>query len=171
MSRSHSIGVLPWRRVISRNSLTDCEVCSASGTPRLVAASRERRSRSSVQVSTCDGREKALDAAVLLAVVLLDEADGALHVAQPGLFVPGVLHLFAVVGVPAAGAVAETHVEAHADAAGLAHGLLAEGADLHHGRGAGAQQLGHGVGEAGAVRPPRPSPCERTGRYSNSPER
>ena len=33
---------------------------SAIGTPRLVAAARERRSRSSVQVSTCDGERNPL---------------------------------------------------------------------------------------------------------------
>src|SRR5215207_11131421 len=86
-------------------------------------------------------REKSSNAAVLRSVMLLDEAHSALQATEAGLLVPGVLHLFTVVGVPAAGAVAQPHVEPHTDAVSLPHGLLGVRADLHHGGAAGPQQL------------------------------
>ena len=59
--------------------MTDWEVCSAIGTPML----RRRLARSPQQLLGAGvdlgWREEALDPAVLLAVVFLDEADGALH--------------------------------------------------------------------------------------------
>ncbi len=60
MSRSHSIGDLPYRRTISWNSLTDCDTCKVTGTPGRAPAARTRRNRSSLQVSTCEGESRPL---------------------------------------------------------------------------------------------------------------
>jgi len=49
------IGVTPWRRIISRTSLTLCEQWVVNGRPRSVAAARLSRSSASVQVSICIG--------------------------------------------------------------------------------------------------------------------
>src|SRR5215204_4544316 len=81
--------------------------------------------------------------------MLLDEADCTLHRTEASLLVPGVFDLFSVVGVPAPGAIAQPHVEPHTNAASLTYRLLTVGADLHDSGGAGAQQLDHGIGEAG----------------------
>ncbi len=86
----------------------------------------------------------------MLAVVLLDEADGAVHRRESGGFVPLVLHRFAVAGEPAAGAVAGSHVEPHPHLARFLDRPFRFRADLHHRRRAGAEQLGHRVGETGA---------------------
>jgi hypothetical protein len=47
--------VSPWRRIISRTSLTLCEQCVVNGRFRSCAAARLSRSNSSVQVSICIG--------------------------------------------------------------------------------------------------------------------
>jgi hypothetical protein len=58
MSLSHSIGVRPWRRVISRNSTRLCAACTVSGTSSSSAAAALAVSSSWVQVSTWAGLRK-----------------------------------------------------------------------------------------------------------------
>ena len=81
----------------------------------------------------------------------LDEFDGRLHVGQSSRLVPVVLDRLAVVGVPAAGAVALADVGPDPEPFGLGDDLVAVRADLDDGGRAGAQQLRHREGDAGAV--------------------
>ena len=121
---------------------------AASGrTPR-----RLMRRSSSVQVSTCERREEALDAAVRRAIDALDELHRPPEARFARLLVPLVLHLLAVARQPAPGAVAIGDVGAHAAALGGGGGVVALAADLHHRRRARADQFGHRVVNRGVAR-------------------
>ena len=141
-SCSQPIGVKPWRRVISWNSVTDCAAWICQEMPRRRASSRLSFSSSGVQVSICAGDGHAEEAAALVLLGALDQGEGLGHRLLAGGRVPFVLDHMAVLGEPAGGAEHRRDADAHAalgqqvEPAGMRHGEIGDGGDARQ------QQLG-----------------------------